>query len=177
MPKLPSAPTDERRLLKLVRNHAELRRTLFDLSLTTDLDVLERQVNDVSRRWFELSLAHLADAKAADAAGCARAAFSRAYYAAYSASKAVRYRVTGTVSLKGDDHEKAASGLPDDFPNVAGWAGTITTLYEHRLRADYDNWRETAAEQTLTTATCIAHADQIIVDCRTYINEKFGFKV
>ena len=174
MPTLPTSPTDERRLLKALRNHAEFRRNLADLSLTSDLAAFDRQVNGVTKCWFELAILNLTDAKTASAAGSARAAFSRAYYAAYNASKAVRYRANGAVSLKGDDHEKAASGLPDDFPNVASWSRAITTLYEHRLRADYENWRDTSNEMTLSVPDCVASAEQFISDCRSYLNSKFG---
>lgn len=86
----------------------------------------------------------------------------------------MRYRARGIVSLKGDDHEKAASDLPVDFPSLAAWSATINALYEHRLRADYDNWRDTASEQTMLPAACIVEAEKFIADCRTYLGSKFG---
>ncbi len=70
---------------------------------------------------------------AAHAAGRTRAAYSRAYYAAYNASKAIRYHVNGVVSLKGDDHQ-AAPELPGDFPDLDQWSQLVAALYEHRLR-------------------------------------------
>ena len=115
----------------------------------------------------------MADAVAARTAGRVRAAYSRAYYAAYNASKAVRYHVYGFVSLKGDDHQ-AAPELPDDFPDVDQWGKLVATLYEHRLRADYDNWSNTASEHTLAPDDCISHAGQFLVGCRQYLLDKYG---
>jgi uncharacterized protein (UPF0332 family) len=50
---------------------------------------------------MRLAQEHLEDATASLAAGRKRSTFSRSYYAAYSASKAVRYLVFGAVSLTG----------------------------------------------------------------------------
>ena len=47
------------------------------------------------------------DAKAAIGLNCNRVTYSRSYYAAYNASKSIRYIVNGSVSLAGDDHKKA----------------------------------------------------------------------
>ena len=107
MPPLPASPTDERRFLKNIRNHAEFRRNLADLSMMTDLPLFDRTVVAVTASWMKLADEHIEDAMAAHAAGRTRAAYSRAYYAAYNASKAIRYHVNGVVSLKGDDHQAA----------------------------------------------------------------------
>src|SRR5690606_23567879 len=95
----------------------------------------------VGAAWFHLGDAHLAEAKSLLRLKSTphRAIYSRSYYAAYNASKSIRYLTMGFVSLKGDDHGKAAE-LPVDFPEKEKWAKAISTLYENRLRADYDNW-------------------------------------
>ncbi len=107
MPTLPAHPSDERRFLRAIRKHGEFRKNLTDLSMTSDLDVFDENVASVARCWFRLGKEHLADARAAETSGRQRAVYSRAYYAAYSASRAVRYHVYGFVSLRGDDHQKA----------------------------------------------------------------------
>jgi hypothetical protein len=173
MPALPASPTDERRFLRSIRNHAEFRRNLADLSMTTDLPLFDGTVVVITASWMKLADEHIADALAAHAAGRVRAAYSRAYYAAYNASKAVRYHVNGVVSLKGDDHQ-AASGLPDDFPDSDQWSKRVAALYEHRLRADYDNWSNTASENTLVPNDCISQAQQFLAECRNYLLNKFG---
>lgn len=167
---------DERRLLKRVRNHAEFRSTLMDLVMHSDLPVFEQHVQNVVGCWFRLGREHLEDAKSAQRARRTRAAYSRAYYAVYNASKAVRYQVNGIVSLKGDDHQKAGD-LPDDFPNVAQWTARIPELYAHRLRADYDNWSLTSTEHNLDPARCIALAEQFLQECQQYILTKFGISL
>lgn len=167
------AANDERRLLKRVRNHAEFRSTLTELTLVNDLLVFDQQVVNVTRCWFNLGYEHLDDAKSANRAKRIRSVYSRAYYSVYNASKAVRYHVNGVVSLKGDDHQKA-SDLPADFPNVASWTARIPEMYEHRLRADYDNWSLTPTAHTLKPSDCIAFAEQFLQECQQYIQAKFG---
>lgn len=173
MPTLPTSPTDERRFLKSIRNHAEFRRTLTDLSMLNDLPSFDNQVLTITACWMKLGDEHLADAIAAHNAGCDRATFSRAYYAVYNASKAVRYQVNGVVSLKGDDHQRAPE-LPDDFPDVDRWSKAVAALYEHRLRADYDNWSNTASENALSPNDCISQAQAFVAECRQYLFDKFG---
>jgi hypothetical protein len=92
MPPLPTSPTDERRFLKYIRNHAEFRRNLADLSMVSDLPIFDRTVVGVTASWIRLADEHIADAAAAHAAGRTRAAYSRAYYAC------VQRLQSGTIS-------------------------------------------------------------------------------
>jgi HEPN domain len=164
---------DEREFLRVTQNHGEFGRKLQSLSFAAaSIEVVE-QAHHVGLCWLRLAADHLADARAAEASGRQRAAYSRSYYAAYSASKSVRYIVSGAVSLKGDDHKKA-SELPDDFPEVEKWSGLVTTLYEHRLRADYDNWAATNAEHHLTTTQCVELASQLVTEATKYLSAKYG---
>jgi hypothetical protein len=170
MPKRP--PVHETEFLKISRNHRELTNNLNTIGIQAP-DVLE-YAKQLSRCWFTLAEEHLREANAALAAHCQRAVFSRSYYAAYNASKALRYITKGAVSVKADDHAKASIDLPADLPNVAQWAQDITQLYEHRLRADYDNWSDTATNNTLTPANAIALARAFIDEVRAHVNQKFG---
>jgi sulfur relay (sulfurtransferase) DsrC/TusE family protein len=106
----------ELEFIKLTNNHAEFSRVLRRLNLQ-DADVLE-YAQHVAKCWYSLAEEHLVDAKSALQNNRIKATYSRAYYAAYNASKAARYVVTGGVSLKGDDHKLAASALPKDIPDV-----------------------------------------------------------
>jgi len=128
---------DELRFLKLSGNHLELSQKLMEIGVPAP-DVLEF-ARFVCEAWFHLGEQHLAEASKLNKKQCARAVYSRSYYAAYNVSKATRYLASGHVSLKGDDHGKAID-LPGNFPDTPRWSKAITTLYEHRLRADYDNW-------------------------------------
>jgi hypothetical protein len=168
--------TDERRALDLLKNHAEFKATLVSLTMNGDLPILESHVHAVARRWFELARMHYADASAADAGVNPRSVYSRTYYAAYNASKAVRYVVRGSVSLRGDDHKKVAE-LPGSFPDVDSWASKLPLLYEHRLRADYDNWSGTAAENVLAPADCVAIAAEFLKAAEEFLLADYGLRV
>lgn len=165
-------PVHELEFLKLSANHLEFARKLTMLGWPTP--DLPSYAQHVCTAWFRLGEEHLVEAKKILAAGCHRACFSRAYYAAYNASKGVRYMVRGFVSLKGDDHSKASSDLPGDFPDVGSWASRVGKLYEHRLRADYDNWNTTPSEHTLKPDEAVAEAEAFIQAARNYLNAKCG---
>ncbi len=168
--------TDERRALELLKNHAEFKATLVSLTMNGDLPILESHVYAVARKWFELARMHHADAFAVDARTNPRSVYSRAYYAAYNASKAVRYVVRGSVSLRGDDHKKVAD-LPGNFPDVDSWVSNLPLLYEHRLRADYDNWSGTAAENVLEPVDCLAMASDFLKVAERFLLVEFRLKV
>lgn len=154
MPKAP--PIHEIDFIRLTANHAEFGAKLTRLAITSS--VYGEYAKHVGDCWLSLAEEHLREAEVAARASCTRTAFSRAYYAAYNASKALRYLVNGVVSLKGDDHGKAAVDLPADLPDAASWSRNITTLYEHRLRADYDNWRDTASQNALQPSEAVQSA-------------------
>lgn len=168
--------TDERLILELLKNHGEFRATLVSLSMNADLQVLESHVHSVARSWFELAREHYNEALRMDPAVIPRAVYSRAYYAAYNASKALRYVCRGHVSLKGDDHRKV-SDLPDAFPDVEAWTSKLPVLYEHRLRADYDRWSQTAAENTRSPEECLKEAGEFIQICADFLLSNYGLTV
>lgn len=167
---------DERKALELLKNHAEFKSTLMLLTMSGDLPVLERHVYAVARKWFELARLHYADAAAADIRRNPRAVYSRSYYAAYNASKAVRYVVRGFVSLRGDDHKKVAD-LPDNFPDVDSWGAKLPILYEHRLRADYDNWSGTPTENVLSPGECLAQSEAFLNAAAQFLLTEYGLTV
>lgn len=164
-------PVPELEFLKLSGNHAELVTKLSSLNCSTP--IIREYAKHVCEAWFNLGIQHLNEAKAFQSLACPRAIYSRSYYAAYNTSKAVRYMVQGQVSLKGDDH-KQASSLPDDFPDVANWSSKIGTLYQNRLRADYDNWISTQSEFSNTTSEAITIAEEFVNESKAYLNSKFG---
>lgn len=172
MPQQP--PIHERDFLRQTANHRDLQRKLQTLGIQAP--ELQRHVQYVGIAWFRLAQQHLREAKAAQVTRSRRAALSRAYYAAYNASKSVRYIAQGSVSLKGDDHGKASSELPGDFPDSPKWAERITMLYENRLRADYDNWSTTRLEFSLTPAKAISYAEEFVRLARIYLRTQHGLK-
>jgi hypothetical protein len=165
----------ELEFLKLTQNHAEFARKLGELQLASDGDLV-LHAHHVALCWYQLSLEHLDEARLAAAGGAKRTVYSRAYYAAYNASKAVRYLFHGWVSLKGDDHQQA-SVLPPDFPDAPKWSLAVTRLYEDRLHADYDNWRSTATDFTSTTTDAVTIAETFIAAAKAYLLTKYQVKV
>lgn len=171
-----SLPLHELELLRRWVNHGQFAKTLQDLGLTSDLARLKEYVHAVTAAWFLLGRQHLEESEKALSGGLDRAARSRAYYAVYNISKALRFFVKGVVSLKGDDH-KAAGDLPSDFPNADSWGRKIAVLYEHRLRADYDNWHDTAASHTLTADECVGYARDFHDAAVPYLAQKAGLNL
>jgi hypothetical protein len=166
----------EREFLKLTWNHGEFSQKLRLLGHSAAAADLVENAHYVGLNWLRLAEEHMKDGMLAAGAGSDRAAYSRAYYAAYSAHsapKSVRYIVTGAVSLTGDDH-KDASNLPDDFPDVDKWADAMTKLREHRLIADYDNWTSTKSEFSITPTEAIQLADGFVAEAKKYLQTKFG---
>lgn len=171
-----AGPNDERLALGLLRNHAEFKSTLISLTMNADLVVLQSHVDEIAKRWFELARIHYREASAADPVAHPRSVYSRSYYAAYNASKAIRYIVRGSVSLKGDDHKRVAD-LPDNFPDVDAWAAKLPLLYEHRLRADYDNWSGTQSENNLTAVECLAAAGEFLRVSELFLLDQYGLRI
>jgi hypothetical protein len=167
---------DEREFLKLTRNHGEFCDKLRTLGYTAASADLIEIAQHIGLSWPRLAHEHLNDGRAAEKATSSRASCSRSYYAVYNASKAVRYIVSGMVSLKSDDH-KDASELPDDFPDVEKWTDAIIKFKEHRLRADYDNWIATQSEHSRTSAETIALAEGFLWETSTYLEAKFGIRL
>jgi hypothetical protein len=172
MPKKP--PITELEFLKQTGNHREFSKKLTILGLSANDSTQYAEYVGIS--WFNLGRQHLAEGKRNIRARCPRTVYSRAYYAVYNVSKSIRYIVNGFVSLKGDDHGKASIDLPNDFPNIAVWSGKISMLYEHRLRADYDNWEATSTEHTLSPAETIKIADEFIDEAQIYLKTKFNLE-
>jgi hypothetical protein len=159
--------------LRLTGNHGQFCEKLRLLGHIFVSNEIKKNVLHVGLAWMQLAQEHLEDARAALATTRSRMIFSRSYYAVYNASKAVRYIVNGTVSLKGDDHHNA-SDLPDDFPNVQKWSEMIPKLYEHRLLADYDNWRSTASEFSLRPDEAVSLASDFVDNSRAYLKARLG---
>lgn len=166
-------PVHELQFLKLTANHLEFERKLAELQLPNP--ALAQHAEYIGAAWFHLGDEHLAELRSLVRLKSipTRAIYSRAYYAAYNASKSVRYLTAGAVSLKGDDHGKATE-LPSDFPDKERWAKLISILYENRLRADYDNWTTTCTEFSEPPKDAVKAAQEFIAAARKYINAKLG---
>lgn len=126
-----------------LRNHREVKRVLISFG-APDTSLLDDAVFAQARAWFRLGKKHLRIARLLMRVAPKnwRSVVSRAYYASYNASKAVRYLVNGSVRLDGEDH-KHVGDLPDDFPERDSWSAFLTDLRDARNMSDYDPWPET----------------------------------
>ncbi len=166
-------PVPELDFINITGNHGQFREKLRQLGQFEAADNIRKNALHVGLRWMQLSHNHLEDASFSLQSRRDRSTFSRSYYAVYNASKAVRYIVSGSVSLKGDDHHKA-SDLPDDFPQVSRWAELVPKIYEHRLHADYDNWTATSSELTISPQQAYDLAKEFVDHSTSYLHAKFG---
>ena len=80
------------------------------------------------------------------------------------------------MSLRGDDHKRVAD-LPGNFPDVDSWVSNLALPYEHRLRADYDNWSDTAAENVLAPVDCLAMASDFLKAAERFLLVEYRLKV
>ena len=160
----------ELEFLQVTQNQRDFRNKLTKLGLAAAEADIKQNAHYVGLRWLKLATMHLREAKRSLKSKSRRTTYSRAYYASYNASKAVRYIASGSVSLKADDHQKA-SELPGDFPDPVPWGLKITKLYEQRLRADYDNWAGRSLF-TMKAADCVKDASAFLRICKKYLKDK-----
>ena len=80
------------------------------------------------------------------------------------------------MSLRGDDHKKVGQ-LPSSFPEVDSWATKLPLLYEHRLRADYDNWSDTTSENTLSPKDCLNLSREFLAAAKNYLRNEYGLTI
>ncbi|MGH1350581.1 MAG: HEPN domain-containing protein [Methyloligellaceae bacterium] len=160
----------ENDFINITKNFRELEATLKKIGVPAEK--LVEEAFKISACWLRLAEEHLNEAAILQTKQCERAVYSRSYYAVYNASKSLRYIVYGKTSLRADDHQKA-SDLPDDLPDAANWSQKINILYEHRLRADYDNWTDTKTQNSLTADDALKLAKEFINIVKKYILDKF----
>lgn len=67
--------------------------------------------------------------------------------------------------------------LPGNFPDLDSWVSKLQRLYEHRLRADYDNWSDTVAQNELSPGDCLAIASDFLKAAEQFLFADYGLKV
>lgn len=157
-------------------NHARILRILKSHSGTSDVTWYDDAVSNVGHHWLLLAAQHLRVAQQLRAEPRVwRAVISRCYYAAYNASRSVRYLVKGVVKLDATDHQEVGD-LPDDFPRRAAWSTFLTEMRKDRNIADYEPW--TGVRSTLSRApgASFASAEEFLRESKTYLRSK-GFNV
>jgi len=170
-------PITELEFIQKVRNHREFSSKIGLLCSDDAATLVESYAAYVAWRWAKLGVSHLEEAKKAKAAKMTRAVYSRSYYACYNLSKAVRFLSEGSVSLKGDDHQKAPD-LPNDFPDRDKVSRGITDLYQCRLIADYDNWTGYGKKTySLSVTDAIKFSNYFKQLVRSVLRQQYGISI
>lgn len=153
-----------------IPNHGLVKRVLSSFCGTTSLEFLDEAVRRQARAWFRLGVEHARVARALSGKKTRdwRSVVSRAYYAAYNASRAVRYLVDGQVQMDVTDHKKVGE-LPRDFPDRGDWTVFLTDLHDARNKSDYDPWPETIRELPRTPGELLSGAATFLRAAAEYL--------
>jgi hypothetical protein len=155
-----------------IRNHIELRNILVAIGKGIEFSWFDDATATICRRCFRLSQQHLRIAgQLAISNRNWRSTISRCYYAAYNASRSVRYLVSGFVKLDGEDH-KHVGDLPDDFPDRANWSNFTVELRRDRNTADYEPWDRIRRSLTFDPDEALEKTHGFVRVCRDYLKQK-----
>ncbi len=159
---------DEKHSLNL--NLLKVKRCLATVLSTDELGKIQQA--HVHNVWEGIKLAqiHLRFAKSAAGRWNWRHRVSRAYYACYCASRAVRLAHNGSFSTEVEDHKKIGQ-LPDDFPGKDVWAELFVKFRGDRNLADYDHTVSISALE-YTTNVYVKHADEFLREVIAYLRHK-----
>jgi hypothetical protein len=160
---------DLRQLLEL-RNFREVHRVLAALADDGRASFVLDAAADQARLWLSLARDHLSAARSASTRHW-RSQVSRSYYAAYTASRAVRYYVTGHVRQDAGDH-KDVTELPDDFPDRSHWVSALTDLHSARSRSDYDAWTDVLQSLPREPSVLLSLADRFVATAARYLTDR-----
>jgi uncharacterized protein (UPF0332 family) len=158
-------------------NHAKVRSILQKYLSLNFIQEYDAAVRKATSRFIRLAEQHLQSAiQASKNKKLWRTTVSRAYYACYGASRAVRYLVIGHV-LIGDpkDHDKIGE-LPDDFPGQRQWKIVLNNMRKDRNRADYEPWTKSLKELSGTPKLTLEKAIDFVRISKEYLRKK-GVKV
>jgi hypothetical protein len=150
-------------------NHQKVRRGLEGLLEAPALAAYDEAVKNICRHHIALASAHLAAARPTQRHW--RTRVSRAYYAAYSASRAVRFYVAGGFSSEVEDHKKVAD-LPKDFPRLADWNDTLTQMRHDRNLADYDAWPDCREQLNKPPSRTVDLASEFVQETKSYLHAR-----
>ena len=152
-----------------VGNHAKILALLKQMAGSASLPWYDENVHQVVRRWLVLASQHLGVARHLAARPRQwRSTVSRSYYAAYNASRSVRYFVDGQVKLTAEDHQSVGD-LPDDFPNKGVWSSFLTDLRKDRNIADYEPWLGARKTLSLPPHDSYLKTRELLTVCRAYL--------
>lgn len=150
------------------------RRMIANLETIVDdsvLTILRLRLDDNSREMMALARDHLELAKHLKLEPRRwRHTVSRAYYASYLATRAVRLAYDGSYSTESTDHKKVGV-LPTGFPNQATYENQLPILRDDRNLADYDH-AATPADLLVGIEPAVTLAAQVISDAQTWLDSR-----
>lgn len=164
--------TKDRDAVLVLSNFRATQKDLARIAPQVDLDWLDGAAAEVARKWFRLGQKHLRTARCLSNLNREwRSVISRCYYAAYNASKSVRYYAKGQVDLTGKDHQ-AVGELPNSFPDKAHWASFVDELRRDRNVADYEPWKNARRKLTHSPQDALTKTADFVGRCRDCLREK-----
>lgn len=119
-------------------NPKKLIRCLENILPASELQKIDDELRRNVKQLIRLGEEHLRYSRTVSGRNSWRQRVSRAYYACYSTSKALRLAKNGMFSTDSKDHQKIG-GLPDDFPEKDIWCDMLTKFRADRNIADYDH--------------------------------------
>jgi uncharacterized protein (UPF0332 family) len=122
------------------------------------------------RQLVKLSNAHYQAAKRAIGLACWRQRVSRAYYACYCMSRAIRLGVKGIYNTKPNDHESIGD-LPSDFPSKNDWSDFLIKFRGDRNIADYDH-TECRRSLEMSDAEYMEKTQEFLREAKNYLKIK-----
>jgi len=151
-------------------NPHKLIRCLADILPQPQIDSLAAELRRNVRELLLLSQDHLRAAQRATGRNAWRQKVSRAYYASYIASRAVRLAVDGTFSTDPTDHQRIAA-LPKNFPDAAYYADLLTKFRGDRNISDYDH-SVTRRDLEMSPADYINAARRFLRNAKSYLHQE-----
>jgi hypothetical protein len=153
-------------------NHQAARKSLLAILDGQGVAAYDTAVVDTTRLFWRLAQFHLRAAKQANRRPRAwRAAISRAYYAAYSGSKAVRFYTNGQIAADVEDHKKIGA-LPNGFPNGQSWGSALVDMRFDRNLADYDAWPDCHRRLRRTAEDNVVEAGRFLSDVQSFFQTR-----
>lgn len=151
-------------------NPRKVIRCLKGIVSEAELNKIEEELKKHIKKLVRLGEAHLRYANNLNGAGSWRQRVSRAYYACYSLSKAIRLAEDGIYSTDSSDHKKIGS-LPNDFDDKPTWENKLTQFRADRNIADYDH-SATEKELEVTSGTYLSDATLFTKKAKEYLKGK-----
>jgi len=148
-------------LLLAGRNLRKIKANLEGVLDQAALGAIEAEIEKNATQLIQLAREHLRFARRLRPASW-RQSVSRAYYATYSASRAVRLQISGDYTTDSEDHKRVGE-LPEGFPKRNMYANQLGVLREDRNACDYDH-TATDADLVLGRTEALALATGFVQD-------------